>query len=66
MTLSSSASTPSGGNMERKELHLRERIQKLLEVYSFEDILEFNDMTDEDVLVFLYFEFGLTLPEDPV
>lgn len=52
--------------MERKELYLRERIQRLLETYSFEDILEFNDMTDEDVLVFLYFEFGLNLPEEPV
>lgn len=52
--------------MERKELYLRERIQRLLETYSFEDILEYNDMTDEDVIVFLFFEYGLKLPEDPV
>lgn len=52
--------------MERKELHLRERIQRLLESYSFEDILNFNDMTEEDVLLFLYFEYGLKFPEEPV
>lgn len=52
--------------MERKELYLRERIQKLLETYSFEELLEFNDMTEEDTIVFLYFEYGLTLPEEPV
>ena len=66
MTRSSSPSIVSGGNMERKELHLRERIQRLLESYSFEDILNFNDMTEEDVLLFLYFEYGLKFPEEPV
>lgn len=52
--------------MERKELFLRERIQRLLESYSFEEILDFNDMSEEDVLLFLYLEYGLKLPEEPV
>lgn len=52
--------------MERKELYLRERIQKLLEVYTFQELLEFNDVTEEDILIFLYFEYGLKLPEEPV
>lgn len=52
--------------MERKELHLRSRIQRLLEVFTFEQILEFNDMTEEDVLLFLYFEYGLQFPEEPL
>lgn len=53
--------------MERKELHLRERIQRLLATYSFEEILEYNNATEEDVLVFLYFEYGLQFPEqEPV
>jgi hypothetical protein len=49
--------------MERKELHLRERIKKLLQTYSFEEILEYNNETEEDVLVFLYYEYGLQFPE---
>lgn len=52
--------------MERKELYLRERIKKILDTYTFEELLEFNDLTDEDVLVFLYFDFGLKLPEEPM
>ena len=52
--------------MERNELYLRERIQRLLETYTVQEILEHNDMTDEDILVFLYFEYGLKLPEEPV
>ena len=52
--------------MERKELLLRERIQRLLEVFSFEQILEFNDLTEEDTLVFLYLEYGLQFPEEPL
>jgi hypothetical protein len=52
--------------MERKELHLRERIQRLLETYTLEELLEYNDATEEDILVFLYFEYGLKLPEEPV
>jgi hypothetical protein len=48
--------------MERDELKLRERIEKLLEIYSFEDIIEQNDLTIEDILVFLYNEYGLTFP----
>ena len=52
--------------MERKELYLRERIRRLLETYSLEEILEFNEATEEDILVFLYFEYGLKFPEEPV
>jgi hypothetical protein len=52
--------------MERKELYLRERIQRLLETYTLEELLEYNDATEEDILVFLYFEYGLKLPEEPV
>ena len=52
--------------MERKELQLRERIQRLLEVFTFEQILEYNDITNEDVLLFLYFEYGLNFPEEPL
>ena len=48
--------------MERDEIQLRERIEKLLEIYSFEDILEHNDLSLEDVLVFLHNEYGLTFP----
>lgn len=48
--------------MERDELNLRERIEKLLEIYDFEDILEHNDLSIEDVLVFLYCEYGLDFP----
>lgn len=53
--------------MERKELYLRERIQKLLETYTFEELLEYNEATEEDILVFLYFEYGFKFPEaEPV
>jgi hypothetical protein len=52
--------------MERKELFLRERIKKLLEMYTLQEILEFNDETEEDILVFLYFEYGLKFPEEPM
>lgn len=52
--------------MERKEIFLRERIQRLLETYTFSEILEFNEMTEEDTLLFLYFEYGLQFPEEPL
>lgn len=48
--------------MEENELKLRERIEKLLEIYTFEDILEHNDATIEDILIFLYYEYGLKFP----
>jgi hypothetical protein len=48
--------------MERDELKLRERIEKLLEIYSLEEILEHNDLSVEDILVYLYNEYGLTFP----
>lgn len=49
--------------MERKELFLRDRIQRLLETYTFSEILEYNEATEEDILLFLYFEYGLKFPE---
>jgi hypothetical protein len=52
--------------MERNDLYLRERIRRLLETYSLEEILEQCDETAEDILVFLYFEYGLKFPEEPM
>lgn len=52
--------------MERNDLYLRERIRRLLETYSLEEILEQCDETPEDILVFLYFEYGLKFPEEPM
>jgi hypothetical protein len=52
--------------MERNDLYLRERIRRLLEAYSLEEILEQCDETPEDILVFLYFEYGLKFPEEPM
>jgi hypothetical protein len=49
--------------MDLNELMLRERIQNLLETYTFEEILEQNGDSIEDILVYLYFEYGLQLPE---
>jgi hypothetical protein len=49
--------------MERDELALRDRIKKLLEVYDLEYILDVNDMTAEDCLVFLVQQYGLLLPD---
>ena len=49
--------------MERKELLLRERIQRLLATYSFEELLDFNETSEEDILVFLYFEYGFQFPD---
>lgn len=50
--------------MERNELLLRDRISRLLETYEFEDILEHNNVDLEDILVFLYFEYGLKFPDN--
>lgn len=52
--------------MERNELYLRDRIRRLLEEHTLEEILEQCDETPEDILVFLYFEYGLPIPEEPV
>jgi hypothetical protein len=52
--------------MERNDLYLRERIRRLLEAYSLEEILEQCDETAEDILVFLYYEYGLKFPEEPM
>ena len=52
--------------MERNELVLRQSIRRLLEDYTLEEILEQCDETPEDILVFLYFEYGLKFQEDPI
>lgn len=37
-------------------------VSTVLEVYTLEDILEFNDLTEEDVLLFLVENKFVTLP----
>jgi hypothetical protein len=49
--------------MDRDEILLRDKIKNLLEVYSFEEILEHNDMTIEDCIVFMIANYGLLLPD---
>lgn len=49
--------------MDRDELALRERIRILLETYTFEELLEENEIEIEDVVLFLYQEYDLHLPE---
>lgn len=49
--------------MERDELALRDRVKNLLEIYDFEYILDINDMTPEDCVVFLVQQYGLLLPD---
>jgi hypothetical protein len=49
--------------MDRDELFLREKIRTILETYSFEELLEENEMEIEDAILFLYLEYGLKLPE---
>ncbi len=39
------------------------RAKELLETYSFSELLEHNELTEEDVLVFLNEQGLLTLPE---
>ena len=48
--------------MERDELQLRERIARLLEAYSLEELLEFNEMSEEDLLVVLISSYGFDIP----
>lgn len=43
------------------ELH-RAIIEKYLETYSLEEILEMNELTEEDVLLYLVEQEFLTLP----
>lgn len=40
-----------------------EDIERLLETYTLEEILEMNDLTEADVLFFLVEEEFITLPE---
>lgn len=49
--------------MDRDEIRLRDRIKVLLEVYDLETILSDNDMTIEDMLVFMVNHYGLVLPD---
>lgn len=49
--------------MERDEIHLRDRLKAVLEIYTVEEILEDNDMTVEDALVFLVYQYGLLIPD---
>lgn len=50
--------------MERTELAIRDRLQLLLQDNTLEEILEMNDMTPEDCLIVLYFEYGIKLPDE--
>jgi hypothetical protein len=50
--------------MEREELRLRERLTKLLETYTLEEILEHNDLEPIEVLLLLY-QQGYSFPVDP-
>jgi hypothetical protein len=43
-------------------LNIRE-VENVLDVYSLEEILELNDLTEVDVLYFLVSEQFVTLPE---
>lgn len=49
--------------MDRDEIILRDRIKRLLEVYDVEEILADNDMTIEDMLIFMVENYGLLLPD---
>lgn len=49
--------------MERDELNLRLRIREVLETYTFEEILDEANEEMEDILIFLFNEYGLLLPE---
>lgn len=49
--------------MDRDEIRLRDKIKRLLEVYELEDILGDNDMTVEDLLVYMVESYGLLLPD---
>lgn len=49
--------------MDRDELFLRQRIRTLLETYSFEQLLESNELEMEDIVLYLYQEEYIHLPE---
>jgi hypothetical protein len=49
--------------MERDELRLRERIARLLETYSLEELLEYNEMTEDDLLVLLISSYDFSIPD---
>lgn len=42
---------------------MEHEVAKILEVYSFEEILEMNNLTEEDVVLLLYQEGYIKLPE---
>ena len=50
--------------MERDELRLRERIARLLETYSLEELLEYNEMTEDDLLVLLISSYDFSIPDN--
>lgn len=43
-----------------------DRIYRLLETYTLTELLEYSDLTEEEVLDFLYEEGLLKLPPEPV
>ncbi len=42
-----------------------ERIERLLQAYSFEELLEFNDLELPDIILLLYEEGILEFPPEP-
>jgi len=51
--------------VDRGKIELLERVIRLLETYTLEDILEHNDLTQEELLVTLYVEGHIEFPEEP-
>jgi hypothetical protein len=45
---------------------MEERIKRLLDTYTFEEILDFNDTTIEEVIEELYNEGFIQFPPEPV
>lgn len=43
-----------------------ERLEKLLQTYTLEEILEYNDITIFEAVSFLFYEGFLTLPPEPL
>ena len=51
--------------MERDNIRLLERVRRLLDTYTLEDILNHNEMTEEELLCLLYTEGHIIFPEEP-